>query len=72
MLRKVKWHRQGVLQEVRGHGQADWLIENVTKWLVIVKGTLQKKAIKKMSSNEFLDSTQKIEQEWIDIGLTGK
>ena len=33
---------------------------------------LLKKAIGKMKSKKFIESTKKIEEEWIDIGLTGK
>ena len=75
MLRKVKWLRQGVLQEVRGLSQADWLGESQTIWMANVKGDenkLLKKAIGKMKSKKFIESTKKIEEEWIDIGLTGK
>mmetsp|Transcript_32493 Transcript_32493/g.58736 ORF Transcript_32493/g.58736 Transcript_32493/m.58736 type:complete len:137 (+) Transcript_32493:1-411(+) len=74
MLRKVKWHRQGILQEVRGRSQADWLIENVTKWLVKVKGNedkLLRKALQKMTCKKFIANTKVIEEAWVDYGLTG-
>ena len=79
MLRKVKWFRQGILQDVRGSKPADWLIENITKWLVRVKGEdghLLKKAIERMCSNDvtgevdegqgFFNSTKPIDDGWVD------
>ena len=71
MLRNVKWLRRGVLQNVRGPRQAAWLMKHMPRWLVEIKGENLKKAVQKMSSTEFLDSTTNIEDEWIEIGLTG-
>jgi hypothetical protein len=70
MLRKVKWYRQGTLYDVRGEHQADWLGESLTKWMV--KPKLFDKAIRIMGSKKFIDNTCSIENEWIEVGLTGK
>lgn len=77
MLRKVRWYRQGVTQVVRGLTQADWLIENVTKWMVRVpssrdESSLFKKAVQRMSSKKFFDDTEQIDDEWVGHGLTGR
>ena len=71
MLRKVKWYRQGILQDVRGSSQADWLDENITKWMSKVGGTENvrlKKALRIMRSEKFIGSTKEIEEAWIDDG----
>ena len=70
MLRKVKWYRYGTLYDVRGEHQADWLGESLTKWMV--KPKLFDKAIRIMGSKKFIDNTCSIENEWIEVGLTGK
>jgi len=72
MLRKVKWHRQGVIYDVRGDEQAKWLAECQGKWMAKIGEKYLKKAIKEMSSDKFIGNTSQVTDEWIEVGLTGK
>eukprot|EP00581_Thalassiosira_minuscula_P004328 CAMPEP_0183747140 /NCGR_PEP_ID=MMETSP0737-20130205/67114_1 /TAXON_ID=385413 /ORGANISM="Thalassiosira miniscula, Strain CCMP1093" /LENGTH=412 /DNA_ID=CAMNT_0025982849 /DNA_START=555 /DNA_END=1793 /DNA_ORIENTATION=- len=67
MARKIKWYRQGELRAVRGPTQANWLAECQTIWLGKVGAKTPEylnHAISKMSSDEFLENTHAIDNEW--------
>ena len=72
MLRKVKWYRRGVLYDVRGDKQVNWLAECQGKWMAKIGEKYLKEVIEKMSSKKFIGNTRQVTDEWIKVGLTGK
>ena len=68
MARKVKWYRQGELAKIRGDTQVRWMTEADPHFFAEIGKRNQadlEKALHVMSSDEFLENTHAINNNWI-------